>query len=346
MKYTPLFALLASVALSGCLAANTSTQSVTSAEKQSGLFGLGEKDALNVDTAAAFKDVKKVVIGGFIVGFDMAKTESSKAGGGLFGSGFGGKSTAALTLNGIDNAALQAITDKAYEDFTAQLKAKGYEIVERKQLLEHEDFKDVKTYEHPYEDDQSTLLTSGTLTRYFNPSSFGDKLYVFMGDVAGLTGGFGFGNPTMGAVGFAEDTKIPVLHVSYRIDFANADKHGGFATNSSWVNVGQGLSVKPEATKIGIIGGQMGTFSSAVGNITLGQPVNSDKSFATVDDTTSEVSEGVQMATNVVGLLGGIGSNISREYVVNARPADYSAASLDALSQTSKAFTDKMQSLK
>src|SRR5690606_28582023 len=131
---------------------------------------------------------------GFTVGFDIDATDSVKAGGGLMGSGFGGKATAKSKLVGVDDKVLQAITDAAYNDFVAELKAKGYKVADRSQLTSFEDFKSTKTYPVPYEDTQGGLLGGGTTSKYFAPSSFGG-LKLFGGEIPGVTGGIGFSSP-------------------------------------------------------------------------------------------------------------------------------------------------------
>jgi len=40
-----------------------------------------------------------------------------------------------------------------------------------------------------------------------------------------------------------------------------------------------------------------------IGSITLGQPISSDKPFATVEDSTSDLSRGGEVTTNIVGLV-------------------------------------------
>ena len=124
LKYSLLVAL--SVSLAACVGGPSASNGVQKrAEAKSGFLGMQKTDAIVATTPAAFKNANNVVIGSFLVGFATYKTDSAKAGGGLTGNGFGGKSTAKSTLNGISDATMQAITDKAYNDFVASLKAKG-----------------------------------------------------------------------------------------------------------------------------------------------------------------------------------------------------------------------------
>ena len=340
-------ALCAVLLLGACVGGPSATQNVTSAgERSGGLFGLAKADTIKVETPAAFKGANDVVIGGFTVGFLTQKSDSAKAGGGLLGNGMGGKSTAHSTLNGIDKATLQAITDDVYAKFVADLKAKGYNVVDRKTLLDNSTFAGTKDYASPYEDSTGGIFSKGTLTTYYAPSSFNGKMKIFMGDIPSTMGGFAFGNPTTAAATIADKGGPRILHAAYLVDFANADAYGGWARMSSSISVGQGLTVVPEGTKLGVIGGQAGTFSSKIGTISLGQPISSKKEFASVTDATTSTDMAMQGVANVIGVIGGVGTNASRDYTFNARKADYKAAALDALNKTNAALLDKMAGLK
>lgn len=336
---------LAALFLAGCVANQAVDGVVQGQERKGGLLGLATEDSIKVDTAAAFKGANKVTVGNFIVGFATLKTDSAKAGGyGVLGGGFGGKSTAKTTLKGIDEALMQRITDAAYEKFVADLKAKGYEVVDRAALVNTKGFGESKTYPNPSKD-TSGIFGTNSITKYFTPKSFG-ALRSFMGDLPGYTGGFGFENPIHSVNEYAKASGVKVLSMVYVLDFANADSYGGLGTSSSSVNVGQGLTAIPETTKLSLIGGDGGTFSSNNGNIRLGQPITSEKEFGTIANTNSEAYKGLEMATNVIGILGGVGGNVSREYDVTARPADYQLAVEDALKLTNQALLGKMQVLK
>jgi len=307
-------------------------------------MGSGTEKAVNVNTGAAFKGIETIVIGGFTVGFDMEKTDSVKAGGGLLGSGFGGKSTARSKLVGVSDATLQAVTNKAYEDFVGKLKAAGYKVVDRSQLTSRESFSTTKSYPVPYEDTQGGMLGGGNTTKYFAPSSFGG-LKLFLGDIPGA-GGIGFSSPVAGAIEMAEKTGIKVLHVKHHIDFANSDKYGGWHTQSSSISVDQGISMPGGKSQLGIIGGQGGTFSTNIGTIGLSHTISTDKKFAEVSDATSDASRAVEVATNVVGVLGGIGSNTSRRYEFKANSAAFQEASLDTIEKVNGLFVDEMKNLR
>ncbi len=339
-------ALAAAVMLSAC-GGTSSSQGVMKANtnQKGGFMGLSTRANIEAETPAAFKGKTKVALGGFTVGFDVVKYDSNKAGGGLMGNGFGGKSSAYSKLSGVDNATFQAVTEAAYNDFVAKLKQAGYEVVGPEGVVNDDAIASTKGFANPHITSSGGFLTAKQETRYFTPAAFG-KNRSFMGSIPGEMGGFAFGNPMMGAVKYAEKTGIPLLYVNYKVDFANADGHGGWGSMSSSVQVGQGMTMENEWSKVGIVGGQMGTFSSAVGSLKLGQPISSEKTFAEVSDITTGTDKGMQIAANVLGVIGGVGTNSKRNYEFKSEPAQFKAAALDVATQTNTAFVSKMQSLR
>ena len=91
---------------------------------------------MRIDNAAAMNGVTEVVIGSFIVAFLTDRTDRARAGGGLLGSGFGGRSTARSALHGVSAVEFQRATDAAYADFLRQLAGAGYQIADRAAAVE------------------------------------------------------------------------------------------------------------------------------------------------------------------------------------------------------------------
>jgi len=260
------------------------------------------------------------------------------------GGGFGGKSTGLVELNGIDNATRQAITDAAYKDFVANLKANGYEVVDRSVFTGSKEFEGTKTYSFPYENDDSGLLSSYGTAMYFSPSAIGNQQPFFMGEIQGMSGGFGFSNPASAAGEFGKATGIAVLNVAYFVDFAGSGGHGSKWGTTSSLKVGQLLSV--DQGVVGITSDWGGTFSSGVGSMSLGQPIGSDKEFATITQTSSGAEKTIETVGNVASALLGGGTNQTRKFVYDANASAYKAASLDVLKQANAAFTSKMAELR
>lgn len=324
--------------LSGC--AVTASDEVVSAKKETGAFGTTKSD-LDVTSAKTFNGVEEVIIGGFVIGYDIESSAASHSGGGLMGRS--NSASAKVTLEGVDNATLQKITDQVYADFVADLKAKGYKVADRSALLSHPDFSKASAQENPYIDKSGGMLTAASETRYFAPSGFG-KIYNFSGTGKGV--GFGDSNPAIGAAKFAEDKSSPrVLHVHYAVDFAHASGRGGMFNRNSTLQVGQGLSVAA-GSSLNIITGYRGSMLSNNGSIRLGQPVEAGKAFATIEDTTSDAYKATEVALNLVGAIAGGSGKQSRSFVVKADPAKFQSAALEALKKTNGTLIGKMHSLK
>ena len=341
-------AIVASLSLTACVGGPSASNGVQKrAESKSGFLGLQKTDQIVTNTPAAFKDANNIVIGSFLVGFATYKTDSAKAGGGLMGNGMGGKSTAKSTLNGVGDATMQAITDKAYNDFVNDLKSKGYTIADRGQWTSYPAVSKIKATATPHEDSSGGLFSVGSKTKYFAPSAHNGNVRPFLGDI-GQPSGFGAlgANPTMAATQFAKEKGVKVINAVYVLDFANADSYGGSWRSSSSVSVGQGVTVVPNASKVAIWGGDGGTFSTNNGYLQIGQPITSEKEFATVTDSTSGADKAGQTLANVIGVLGGVGTNAKRDYVFDARASDYQAAANDVLGKASAQLTGKMSSLK
>lgn len=347
MKFSSLMTTAAAVLfLAGCMGGPSASGGIAQgATQKSGFMGLKTNGAVEAVTPAAFKGAEKVVIGNFVVGFATYTTDSAKAGGGLLGNGFGGKSTAKSTLTGIDAATMQAITDAAYADFVRQLQAQGYTVAPRDGLLADARFAKSTQMDSPFNDSTGGIFGGGSKTTYVAPRALG-SIRPFMGDIPGTMGGMGFSNPTVAASEYASKSGEKILSVVYLLDFSNAESYGGWHRQSSAVQVGQGLTVVPGTSKVSLIGGQSGTFSSANGSIAIGQPITSQTAFADISDATSDAAKATEIATNVIGVLGGIGSNSSRQFTFAARPGDYTAAAHDVTGQATRLLVGQMAALR
>ena len=235
---------------------------------------------------------------------------------------------------------MQAITDAAYADFLTQLQTQGYTVLDRNQLLSHAKFAKANADDAPIE-----IKSDAGKMLYFVPTELGNKAYFYMQDGIRSKGGFGFGNPSVATSVFADETGIRVLAVNYIIDFATAESYGAKHTSTSSVNVYQGISVKP-GSQVALIGGSQGTFSTVNGSVSLGQPIYSTEKFGELTDVTSTAFKTTQVVTNVVSALGGLGTNKTSKYEVQADPAKYSSVTGGVLAKTNLAITEQMASVR
>lgn len=78
------------------------------------------------------KDATKIYISNFTVNYQIYNEKQKfKQGGSMFGGGYRGdaKAEASIGLTGISEADVQQITDKLYQDFITQIKAKNLQII-------------------------------------------------------------------------------------------------------------------------------------------------------------------------------------------------------------------------
>lgn len=257
---------------------------------------------------------------------------------GFLDSGFGGKSTGLAKLEGVPPATMQAVTDQAYAAFVKEMQANGYEVLPRNDFTSHAAYKGTKEYDFPYKEDNSGFLSSYGTAAFYSPTQIGSKQPMFMGDIDGVTGGFGFANP-MNAVGkYGEATGVAVLNVSLFLDFAAAGGTSSFS--GSTLKVGQLLSV--ERGFLGIGSGYGGTFSKKIGNMTLGQPIGSKKEFAEVEMTSSDMNVVLETGLNTISAIAGMGTNQSREFVLRADAEKYKAGAEEVLAKATDLFVQRM----
>ncbi|MFA7579554.1 hypothetical protein [Castellaniella sp.] len=315
-------------------------------------MNLVTNDDIEVKNAKAFAGIQDVVIGGFKVGFNESKTVTGSS------RLVGGRTTGEMKLEGIDGATLQRITDQAYEDFVNRLEASGYRILPRETFTSHPLYAKLSEHDFPFRDDNSSLFSSYGVGNYYIPTTMGSKQVFFPDEVpqsksSDLSAMFkstpGQGLSAIGLTGtlqeFSEKTKVPLINVTYLVDFA-AGSSAGFSMQQ--LKLGQLMSV--DYGVLGLTTGYGGTFSSNNGKLALGQPVPSDKPFATMEDETSTGSQVAEGAFNLLfkgGILGaaGVGGDHTRTYVFRTEPEKFAAAALDVLDKTNELMVSKLAQL-
>jgi hypothetical protein len=328
MKLYPALLLSTALVFSAC-DADTAKKTKAPAQREA-LMGLGKDSEYRVETPTAFTGVKQVVIGGFKVGF-VEQTKTTVQSEDDIGS-----STANVALKGVDSQVMQRITDAAYGDFIARLQKRGYKVIERTALIENRDYAKANHKKSPLREEM-TLQGDDATVLYFAPRGV-EGLY-FTGET-GRSGGFGFSNPQIAAINFAEENKTPVLFVTYQMGFA---AHG----NAKGVehNVTQQIAALPEGG-VRMVGGSGGDFTSSNGHIALAQSVTTEASYGEVKGTTSRTSRGLESASNLFSAVLGGGKNQTRTFEVTASPSKYQAAALKVLAKANDKLTAKMQALR
>lgn len=304
-----------------------------------------EREPVKATSAGNLRGTQKVTIGQFTIGFLLERKDSTKAGGGLTGSGFGGRSTVRSTLAGYTRAELQQVADAAYADFTARLVAAGFEVADRAPLASYPALARQAGEPGPKEmttvtgrdDKAKVLFVSATQTA---------PLRLMPGDV--MASGFGAmglimsGNQVMNALtAYAKDSGTRVVNVIYYIDFADAEEYGGWFRSSSAVNVRGSLAMLPDQSKLTVIGPNYKS-----GSLALANPVAVGGDFFERADTQSGAEKAGNRIGNVIGLLGGVGTNSSQKFTFTARPGAYAAAAAQAAAEANGVLAQGLAGLR
>lgn len=346
--YKKLILLPAILAVVGC-GVSSDGGVVSRSENTGGVFGMSKLDDVTVDGASGLKDVQKVVVGSFKVGFVESAKQTNQAKGSFMKSSFGGKARGNVTLEGVSKQTMQDITNAAYADFMTKLKAQGYQVVDRSALTSSSEYSSMTQKEFPYLADSSGFLSEYGKTVFYQPSALGTTGIAFSGDFPESSSGVSF-VPIVGgisnvmsmqgdmkAASYAEKNGTAVISATYVLDFAAAGGHSGISSAS--VKVGQNLAVTQGSVKV--LSGGSSTFKNGLATISLGQPIQSGQVFGEVIDDTTGADIALQEASNVASLLLGQGTNRSRDYIIKAEPAKYKAQSLDVLTKTNTALLSK-----
>lgn len=299
------------------------------------------KPVIKVDKPAAMNASRQVVVGSFVVAFLTERRDSAKAGGGLMGSGFGGKSSARSTLTGLSNADFQAATDAAYASFERQMQAAGFNVADRAPVLAAVTDGGARAQENGAEKDLILARNSKAEARLFAPSGWGGPLIAR--EFLGLMGAGGFNGArsaifvSMKGQEFAKSSGQAVVNVFYVVDFAQAETYGGSFRNVSAVNVKSGLAIVPDATRLVVYApkGQIGT-------ATLREPIAVGGAFGEFGDSQSGGEKALNTAANVIGLLGGIGTNSSKKYTMTADPVAWRGGVSELMDMTNAQFIATM----
>jgi hypothetical protein len=300
---------------------------------------------VKVTSAKNIQGTQQVVVGQFTVAFLIERKDSTKAGGGLLGGGFGGRSTVRSYLAGYTPGDLQSVTDAAYEDFVAKLGANGFSVADRSALAAYPALAKLAGETGPKEmttvtgkDDKAKVMLVG--------ASQTGPLRLLAGDVA--AGGFGAmgmamsGNQASSAfTTYAKQSGTRVVNAIYYVDFADSEEYGGWFRSSSAVKVKGSLALLPGQTKVTVIGPDYKT-----GSLALTNPVAVGGDFFDTEDAMGSGEKIGNAVGKVIGILGGVGSNSSKKIRFTARPGTYTPGAIQATSEANTLFAQSLAGLR
>ncbi|MBY8822850.1 hypothetical protein [Sphingomonas colocasiae] len=303
------------------------------------------KDPVKVTSAKNVKGTQRVVIGQLTIGFLIERKDSTKAGGGMLGSGYGGRSTVRSTLAGYTQADLQQIADAAHDDLAARLTAAGFEVVDRAALAAHPAY--AKAKGEPGTKEMTTITGRDDKANVlFVSAAQTAPLKLVTGDVA--ASGFGAmglimnGTQVMnGATTYAKETGVNVVNAIYYVDFADSDEYGGWFRSTSAVSVKGSLALLPDQSKLTVVGPN---YKSAT--LALADPVAVGGDFFDKADSMSGGEKTANAIGNAIGLLGGVGTNSSKKFTFTARPGTYVPGAKQAAFDANEVLVGRLASLR
>lgn len=273
----------------------------------------------------AVKGATSVAIGAFNVGFIFESTDQTKATGGMLGA-FGGTTKAKSSLVGVTPEMMQTVADAAYADFVTQLTTAGLAVQDPATVFAAPQL--VKPHGHTAPLEVSIMLekkSKGKAT-FVKPQTL-PTLIMLPGDFQGS--GFSSmglsmaaGQASMALSNYAKAAGVPVIDVTYLIDFSDQKRPGAFSFGGLEVNAN--VSVTPGFSRMTVLGPNGKTIT-----MTLTKGISVDGDFIEKRDASSGLDKSTQAAANVAGGVmaafgaGGMMFGKTRKFEFQAKPGNY-----------------------
>jgi len=296
----------------------------------------------------AVKGATSVAIGAFNVGFIFESTDQTKATGGMIGA-FGGTTKAQSTLVGVTPEMMQKVADAAYADFIGKLTAAGLSVKDPAAVFAAPELAKPHGQASPL--DVSIMLekkSKGKAT-YVKPAAL-PTLIMLPGDFQGsgmssigLSMDAGQANYALST--YAKAAGVPVLDVTYLIDFSDQKRPGAFSLGGLSVNAN--LSVTPGFSRMTVLGPNGKTVT-----VTLTEGISVDGEFVEKHDASSGTAKTTQAAANIAGGLmaamghGGMMFGKTRKFEFQAKPGNYEDGAAKAASLANQRLVEQITALK
>lgn len=312
---------------------------------------LAQAPVLASDNLGTFKGARRLVVDHF--GVEFVTTLKAR------GQGGGSSANIDAKLEGVSDEAMQALTDRAYEDTLAALTRAGFEIVPSTELQAQPLYKELMgkvAHEAPYVVDDS-----GAYSRIFAPSGM-KAVFKSGADNRGTIGDRmdAFNSKYQGEFSdVAKSLGVFLVRFHYLASFGSTTASKGFLssfTGKARAAVEAGPTLMAKSTLVQIIshdGARIFANSPRGGNasIWLEVPLNiKADGFALEDTTTAESkrSDGVANALSVGlnMLTGGRGASqqSNKTMVVKLSEESFSETYLRMIGQARDAFVEKLVS--
>lgn len=273
---------------------------------------------------AAITGAKTVAIGAFNVGFIFESLDQTKDVGGVIGA-VSGASRAKSELLGVTPAMMQAITDGAFTDFSVRLQNAGYVIQDPSVMFSNPGVAKAKAMGDPQEVKIQLEKKSTGKAIYYKPTALPRQL-MMLEDFTGSGMSSIGANMAASQRGFwlqqyAKDSGLPVIDVTYLIDFSDQKRPGGLTL--AGINVNANLSVVPVYSKMSVLaGGKKAVFELRRQLSVDGEFVDRAESGKTASTVTSGLKVASALARGLFGTPDFAGAK-TRKVTFTARPDAY-----------------------
>lgn len=296
----------------------------------------------------AVKGATSVAIGAFNVGFIFESTDQTKATGGMIGA-FGGTTKAKSTLVGVTPEMMQKVADAAYADFVGQLTAAGLSVQDPAAVFAAPELAKPHGQVSPLDVGIMLEKKSKGKATYVKASAL-PTLIMLPGDFQGS--GFSSmglsmeaGQASYALSNYAKAAGVPVIDVTYLIDFSDQKRPGAFSLGG--ISVNANLSVTPGFSRMTVLGANGKTVT-----VTLTEGISVDGDFIDKRDASSGTAKTTQAAANVAGGLmaamghGGMMFGKTRKFEFNAKPGNYETGATKAASLANQRLVEQINALK
>lgn len=279
---------------------------------------------------------RRVVVGGFRVAFvtKAVAADSIRAsyrGGGTHSSGVNTKFE--MSLRNVDLPRMQALVERAYQEFMARLKESGVEIIPHETFAAHPAYNEI-SFASKGDGPAYTVDNGGRSHVVLSPA--GMKLWFGQAEPLGDQGAFGWGNGRKAGV-FAFENKAVVINPLLVVDFAETSSgrnKGLFGfRNSTDVEVKSGISLRagPGMTHLAFVA-RSAPIEAAIagGAVPLKEPVMFSGDFGKLETREQSSNRGLVVGLGLLGLSGGPVRETQKSDLM-AEPAQYEALAGAAL---------------
>ncbi len=312
----------------------------------------GGSSAVSSNNTDSLTKKNEVYIGQFAVTFVTRDSGSAKSQSPMIrhnGSDYA-KSNLVAKLSGVPESTFQAIADKAYQDFVADLEAKGFTVGNANDLKQVPEWGDLDPMDTPYQ-------PSSVMPGFLNKGSQ-DKI-TYKAEPTYL-----FGVQTQAGqitplpyqlADLSESVGKPVFAVNYTVHFAYFDSDTDYTidyndvaingierkttTLSASVTLGQGIQVTSGSIAQFLVG-PVGTFSDN-GYVQLTDAVIVGGAYGENEDTTSGAQKAANAFSSALGMFSGRSSSTT-EISINANPDYYEFGALKALDEANNRIVEQL----